>query len=306
MGIIACRARLLLNAKKSGVDFSKTLTLGRQMNNMTYSELTRLRKLYHIQELPEDQDALRYRSNADLFFFHYLGVKNLSIIDVSDYQGADIIHDLNVPIRNELEGVFDVIIDGGTLEHIFNFPTAVLSCMKMLKTGGTIFVFSMANNHCGHGFYQFSPELFFRLFHPANGFEMEGVILVKHRFPGAELSRKQECFRVQDPAEIGRRLQIVTKSPLGIMVQAKKVDDRQLFSVFPQQSDYASLWRTTEGKDRKKGPHPSRSASRSLFSCALWGIWRRLPPYLKMVIEGYQQLWKFSLKHKKTGITKWP
>ena len=30
-----------------------------------------------------------------------------------------------------------------------------------------------ANNFFGHGFYQFTPELFFRIFSAANGFEVE-------------------------------------------------------------------------------------------------------------------------------------
>ena len=41
----------------------------------------------------------------------------------------------------------------------------------MLTVGGSIFVNTPANNMMGHGFYQFSPELMYRIFAEANGFD---------------------------------------------------------------------------------------------------------------------------------------
>jgi len=34
-----------------------------------------------------------------------------------------------------------------------------------------------ASNLCGHGFYQFSPELFYRALNATNGFEVERMIM---------------------------------------------------------------------------------------------------------------------------------
>jgi 2-polyprenyl-3-methyl-5-hydroxy-6-metoxy-1,4-benzoquinol methylase len=53
------------------------------------------------------------------------------------------------------------VFDGGTLEHIFDYPTAIKNCMKMVKPGGHLLLTTPANNWFGHGFYQFSPELFY-------------------------------------------------------------------------------------------------------------------------------------------------
>jgi hypothetical protein len=44
--------------------------------------------------------------------------------------------------------------------------------MDLLKVGGTFVASTPANYFMGHGFYQFSPELFFRLFCPENGFRL--------------------------------------------------------------------------------------------------------------------------------------
>lgn len=295
----------MLEAKKQGVCFGSTLTLGRQRCNMMPSELADLRKMYKIGEISDPHYSLEYRSYADAFFYHYLNVHKLSVIDLSNYEGADIVHDMNFPISENLRGSFDVVIDGGTLEHIFNFPMAIANCMKMVKLGGSLFIFSMANNHCGHGFYQFSPELFFRIFQPENGFEIRSVILVKHPFPGADLSMRQVCFKVRDPAILGRRSTLVTKSPLGIMVHAQKIECKLIFEQYPQQSDYVSKWRDNNRQPRnltKKKP----------ISAQDWGIRvlkmlrSRLPLRLQLLIAGFRQLYKSSLKRDTAFYSKWP
>jgi len=295
----------MLEAKKNGVSFSSTLTLGRQTNNMMRSELAHLRKTYNIPEISDPNYSLKYRSYADAFFYHYLDVNKLSVMDFSDYQDADIIHDMNYPISRDLEESFDAVIDGGTLEHVFNFPIAIANCMKMLKTGGSLFIFSMANNHCGHGFYQFSPELFFRIFQSENGFETKSVILVKHPFPGAELSRKQICFQVRDPAVSGRRSTLVTRLPLGIMVHAVKIGNKPVFEQYPQQSDYIGKWRDNKGQLQKLHKRGAASALNPEIGL-LKLLWSRLPLRLRLPIVGFRQLWKSSLKRDATTYNKWP
>ena len=57
---------------------------------------------------------------------------------------------------------------------------------------------SPANGQCGHGFYQFSPELFYRLFE-ANGFDPVEVYLVG-------LNKPSRWFRATDPRVAKRRL----------------------------------------------------------------------------------------------------
>ena len=41
----------------------------------------------------------------------------------------------------------------------------------MVKLGGHFIGVYPIDNFCGHGFYQFLPELFFRCFSQENGFE---------------------------------------------------------------------------------------------------------------------------------------
>ena len=85
-------------------------------------------------------------------------------MDASSFEGATVVHDLNLPITEALKGRFDVVCDAGTIEHVMNFPTAIRNCMEMVRVGGHLILGTPANNFFGHGFYQFSPELWFRLF----------------------------------------------------------------------------------------------------------------------------------------------
>ena len=303
MGIIACRARLMLEARKNGVNFTSTLTLGRQSLNMAPKEIYKLSREFGVGDCNHLSNLLKYKDKtyADEFFYSFLGVRKLSVIDHSDYQGADITHDLNLPISHELDNRFDVVIDGGTLEHIFNFPEAIKNCMRMVKRGGTLFVFSMSNNHCGHGFYQFSPELFFRIFQYKYGYKCEKVIMLKHPFPGAELSSSQKCYLVKDPALLGRRANIVSRSPLGIMIQASKTDNVEIFKSYPQQSDYIASWDTGSIDGKSNGFSHNKTY---IYVVSLY-IWKLLPLKMRRIVAGFYQLYRSSLTRDKSAFSRW-
>ncbi len=66
---------------------------------------TRMRKSFSI----EDKD-----------FFKLFGNISFDAMDVSDYEDAAIIHNLNEDVPENLFEKFDFIIDGGTFDHIFN------------------------------------------------------------------------------------------------------------------------------------------------------------------------------------------
>jgi 2-polyprenyl-3-methyl-5-hydroxy-6-metoxy-1,4-benzoquinol methylase len=112
--------------------------------------------------VPQTKYALG--DHADGFCREFLGVAELDSIDYSAYEGATIMHDPNRPLPDELRGKFDAIIECGTLEHVFNFPVAIGNLMEMLKVGGYLFMTTVGNNLFGHGFYQFSAEIMYRIF----------------------------------------------------------------------------------------------------------------------------------------------
>lgn len=240
MGLTIHAAKMLRQSKSDGANFTKVCQVGRQA------------LVIHPEDRPtvgiENPDVPIENGDyqwpwADSFFRDTLGVQDFHTMDYSDYEGADLLHDLNSPLAPEHYGRFDAIVDGGTLEHIFNVPEALKSYMRLVKVGGRIFIFTPANGNCGHGFYQFSPEFFYRVFQESNGFEVVRLWAVSHPFPSNFLSRKETCYEVKDPAVVRDRVVLSRSGPMMIMVEARKVNDNEPFAAGPPlQSDYVAEW----------------------------------------------------------------
>ncbi len=104
-------------------------------------------------------------------YFSKLGFSTLRALDVSDFEGADHIFDLNDDeLPERLVGQFDAVFNGGTLEHVFHVPNALTSITRMLRPGGVVVHVLPCNGWVNHGFYQFSPTLMFD-YYEAAGFE---------------------------------------------------------------------------------------------------------------------------------------
>ena len=126
----------------------------------------------------------------------------LEWIDASSYEGASEVHDMNDPISDQFREGFDAVVDAGTLEHVFNFPTAIKNCMEMVHSAVICCYKTSANNYFGHGFYQFSPELFYRLMSAENGFQVERMIAY-------EAYAGSQWYEVIDPAQLGSRVELI-------------------------------------------------------------------------------------------------
>lgn len=196
----ACAAR--------GVDFSRTVMLGRQeVAGGGYAES----------------------------LFRDLGALTVDSVDASSFEGATIVADLNKPLPNDLRRRFSVVFDGGTLEHVFDVATALRSCADLVEQGGHYIAVSPANNWAGHGFYQFSPELFFRFLSPEAGFRLRGTFL-------AELRQRQRWYRVPDARDLGKRAYWRNGFRTLVFVLARRDEIVDLAEYAPQQSDYATAW----------------------------------------------------------------
>jgi hypothetical protein len=248
MGFDVQGLKFLLGAHRQGVRFQKTAMIGRQELFVDPISLRRMLSASGISRDPEV--AGRILSEAGGFaepLLKLLGAEYTSSIDASGYEGASVVHDMNLPVPEELRQTFSLVIDAGTLEHIFNFPTAIKNCMEMIAEGGHLLIMTPANNFTGHGFYQFSPELFFRIFSDSNGFEVDRVIV-------CETSPDAPWYQVSDPAKVRRRVELTTTRPTYLMVQARRVRLAPIFTQIPQQSDYTVLWKENPGKAPARPP----------------------------------------------------
>jgi len=188
--------------------------------------------------LVSDSEARADLTGGDGFaepLFARLGAEEIRSMDASPFEGASDVHDLNEPIPTSLKQSFSAVIDSGTLEHVFNFPQAIANAMEMVELGGHVLLMNPTNNEGGHGFYQFAPELFFRILSPENGFSVERFLLREY------LGR--HWYEVADPAELGHRSQFRSRGIAYLYVRARRVKVVAPFDSWPQQSDFVAAWR---------------------------------------------------------------
>lgn len=243
MALIRDSAAFLAAAKRSGADFDRTLTIGRQGLVASPAGLRRgLREAGLDISYSRAEAVLREGQGYCEPLLHHLGARVADSLDASEFEGATIVHDLNRPLPDELRGRYSMVIDCGTLEHVFTFPRAIRTCMEAVAVGGHLAMITPTNNFSGHGFYQFSPELFFRVLSEANGFEMR-FLLVRPWRPFAR------WLRAADPAQAGHRVEPDRRgrSALGIYLLARRVEEREIFAETPQQSDYVTQWQADAG-----------------------------------------------------------
>ncbi len=253
MGLTSEIARFLVQGVRSGAPFKSVLTLGHQYGNLAPENLKQLLADAGCWPPKTDEATIeRLMAKPETRFeglARALGATQVVACDASAYEGADFTHDLNIPVSEAMQEQFDAVIDSGTLEHVFNFPVAIASCMRMVKTGGALFLFTPANNYFGHGFYQFSPELFYRVLSEDNGFHIEqmwakanaegvsSLLGVEYPFPIST-----PAYSVKDPAEIHQRVTLINAVPTLLFIRARKTASVPLFQRPPQQSDYARQW----------------------------------------------------------------
>ncbi len=293
MGIIYRQAKMLLDAHGAGVPMDHLLMIGHQSLLLHPSELREIRK-----SCPGALPDYKWGEYADRFFTECLGVSAVNALDYSSYEGADLLHDLNQPIPDKLKGRFDVIVEAGSLEHVFNFPIAISNLMQMTKVGGTIFASTVSNNLCGHGFYQFSPELIFRVFTVENGFALGKVLALEARYPGIELTPISNAFEVADPASSGDRVGLITKRPIMLCFTARKMEESRLFSRSPMQSDYAAAWLSNDKPARSRMPQWIRGLPfySGLRNCL---VGPSSPVWFRNWLTGQRQIREYSLKNKR-------
>ena len=94
-------------------------------------------------------------------------------VDIIPFRGVERVLDLNNPIEwsaADLLEKFDVVIDPGTLEHIFNIGQAFKSVLALLKPGGIVIHLNPINQ-INHGFWSISPTAYWD-FYKQNGCEI--------------------------------------------------------------------------------------------------------------------------------------
>ena len=248
MGLDANATTCLLYARTLGVSFARTAMLGRQRLVAPAGALRENLAAFGYSLGTDAIDGLLKRGGGYAEpFLEQLGATEICSLDASDWEHASDISDLNSPIGERFQNRFTAVLDGGTLEHVFNFPVAIANCMDMIQVGGHFLAITPTNNFMGHGFYQFSPELFFRVFSASNGFQVVRMIVFENR-------PRPEWFEVADPAAVNERVGVVNSRPTNLFVIAKKVAAVRALTTPPHQSGYVAAWESVRTNPASRVP----------------------------------------------------
>lgn len=226
----------------------RTATIGRQVVDTPAAVVRRA--------FPDRATA--YEGYCEAMLTDLFGATAVESFDNSDYEGATHVADFNKPVT--APEPYDTVIDFGCLEHVFDVRQAFANCAALCRDGGRILHLLPANNYCGHGFWQFSPELFFSLYGEANGFSDTRVFL-------ADLSREDRWLEVKRP-EPGVRVNVTSSGPVYVLAITRKL--RPVGEVTVQQSDYVHVWEAADqapapaAPARRPQPEIVRAARRAL------------------------------------------
>lgn len=268
MGIDLHNLNFLAHAQDLGVSFTRTLAIGRQALFVDARELEVHRQRRGYPLLNTSAPVSGRPAYFEPLLQQWFGAEQADSVDASPYEHAPLIHDMNLPWppASPQRGHYDAVLDFGCLEHVFDFPTAWRNCAALCRVGGHVLHALPANNLSGHGFYQFSPELFCNLYQPARGFELRSLYFVLKAEP-------RYWWRVASPLQVRRRVTLCNGHEVYMLVLARKLHEAGELPA-PQQSDYALDEWQAEGAALTSSPAPSRWGS-TLASLGLLDAARR-------------------------------
>ena len=186
MGIDVGMLDLILEESVRKPFTGEILTLGKMDVYFSAATLKSRSTAMGIELRESNNNKLAYKKSfsdhgyiSDKYLFKRLGFNKVHSLDVSDYEGADVFFDLNSKeMPDEFIERFDVILESGTSEHIFHLPNLLNNLFKMLRVGGRAIHISPASNYMEHGYYMFSPRLFWD-YYTANRYDINTALILR-------------------------------------------------------------------------------------------------------------------------------
>ena len=175
MGIMAPIARFILKEHTRKPIVGRAAFIGRQTIPLTEQQAIKLIRSEGVEvrniSVKEDIDTLSGRGKKfidEVSFFNLFTSLDITFIDVTDYEGASVVHDMCEPLPSNLKGKFDFVWNGSCLDNIFNAASAHQHSCDLLAPNGRIITMEMQNSHY-NSYCAFSQGWFFD-YYAINGF----------------------------------------------------------------------------------------------------------------------------------------
>ena len=264
---------MMLNEHKFKPFKGNFLSLGRQTIVIKYDSLLSLFSDYEIDNsklkkefsnLTKDEVTKKSFGNIrDDSLIKTFSDCEYTCVDVSGYEEANIIQDLNKPIPEELENKFDVIFSGGVFDNIFDPVTALRNAAKMLKPKGRLIITECATAQVG-AYLMFSPEWFYSYFAINNFNDCRAYVYIARESQGEQHMFNTDLFEWDPYFQRDPNFDYIKsgQSVNGIMYVTLIAEKREdsTYDKTPMQSHYFSAgdtdWRSIKSHFRKSGRKP--------------------------------------------------
>jgi SAM-dependent methyltransferase len=267
MGIPRVVARLLLDEHRERPFSGSLLQLSRLSVYFTGEQLEGWAREQKVALAPGFEPRLSHdpaladlKCIDDRTFFGRLGFERTTTCDISNWEGADLLHDLNHPIPEAWKGQYDVVIESGTIQHVFHLPNVLRNLHDFIRPGGRIIHGMVASiNHVDHGFYMFSPTLF-NDYYARNGYRIDSLYFYEfmpYWYRGRFHTRRTRIFRYTPGCLDHLSYGGFSGQQLALFVAVTRTAAATSGAI-PQQSYFERLWATASAAKavapRKPGP----------------------------------------------------
>lgn len=142
------------------------------------------------------------RQIAKIFYETFLGYDSLTAIDL--YGSENALHlDLNLPVK--IEDQFDLCLDFGTAEYVFNTHQFFKSVHELTKPGGVMAHGTSLSGWFTQGLYSFKPSFYWQLA-KANQYQILAYVYAElHPLKLLELNSPEELTHMVNEGQISNQ-----------------------------------------------------------------------------------------------------
>lgn len=174
MGISYALASMIVQEHKHQPIKGKVLLVGRQTIDMNVEVAIKLVEqvlghvrtkspLVDVTTRARDELAISRDTISDVGFFSLFTDAEVVAVDVTDYEGADIVHDMCTALPTHMIEDYDFVFNGSCLDNIFDVAAAIRNFGLCLKPTGRLFQIELGTSSRS-SYVSFSPEWFIDFF----------------------------------------------------------------------------------------------------------------------------------------------
>jgi hypothetical protein len=276
MGISRLMVEMILREHNYRAIEGDVVIIGRQTVYLSPADFIALLSEHRIQGAPSSTSEVEIDRMTidrlggpdddlitDTTIFRTLGAANVRALDISPYEGAEVIHDLNIPVPESLRGICDFIVDGSTLDNTFNSALALQNCCEMLRPGGRLLAWNAFSPH-NTPYSILPPQTWFDYF-VANKFaDCKIYVTLSHQHPVSGpvnvfylsvddvLQRRREMGRLVSP----HHMTTLAFAEKGLESTADRIPIQQDYRSVEQWDNYCESLQLMQCSTR---PHLARS-----------------------------------------------